>query len=243
MRSRNVLLVACLALAPACTRAPRPVDAPVEKAPPPPPRPAPLRYVALGDSYTKGEAAPPEAAWPFRAAEQLRKEGHQVELVANLGVTGFTSQDVLRREVPELETLAPDVVTLQVGINDYVQGVDEDGFRKDLATLLDAILGRVERRDRLVVVTIPDFSVARKAERFGRPSEIHDDLQKRNAIIKEEAKRRDLRVADVFETSRAAAFDPKLLAGDGIHPSAEGYGAWVEDVLPKLREACAALGK
>ncbi|MBI3725362.1 hypothetical protein HY251_15625 [bacterium] len=185
MRAR-FLTVALLLMLAGCTRPGPPAPAP---SPPEKPR-GPLRYVALGDSYTKGEAAPPESAWPFLAAQRLRAEGHEVELVANLGVTGFTSRDVLRRQVPELEGLSPDLATLQVGINDYVQGVGEDAFRKDQGALLDALLAR-----------------------------------------------------DVFSASRDAESDPELLARDGIHPSAKGYAAWVDPVLPLLREACAALKK
>jgi lysophospholipase L1-like esterase len=204
------------------------------------PAPAPavkaLRWVALGDSYTKGEAARAEDAWPARAAERLRAEGAAIALTANLGVTGFTTRDVIENELPAIERLEPDLVTVQVGINDLVQGVSEARFRSDLAALLDALLVKIASR-RLVLVTIPDFSVARMASRFGDPAELHGAIARRNAIVAEEGQRRGIAVADIFERSHAAATDASLLAADGIHPSAAGYGEWVPVVLPALRAA------
>ena len=39
----------------------------------------PIRYLALGDSYTIGEAVPEEARWPVQLAGRLRGEGLGVE--------------------------------------------------------------------------------------------------------------------------------------------------------------------
>jgi len=54
------------------------------------------RYVALGDSYTIGTSVPASERWP----EQLAGRVPGLELVANLGVNGFTSGDVIEVELP-----------------------------------------------------------------------------------------------------------------------------------------------
>ena len=77
----------------------------------PPAHPA-LRYVALGDSYTIGTALDAAAErWPDQLVERLRTADGSplLELVANLGVNGFTSRNVIDVELPQLGRLEPRV--------------------------------------------------------------------------------------------------------------------------------------
>ena len=58
---------------------------------------AALRYVALGDSYTIGTALADAAdRWPDRLVVAIGGEPPALELVANLGVNGYTSHDLDR---------------------------------------------------------------------------------------------------------------------------------------------------
>ena len=50
----------------------------------------------------------------------------RLELVANLGVNGFTSRDLIEVELPQLDALRPELITLLIGVNDVVQGVPAD---------------------------------------------------------------------------------------------------------------------
>ena len=52
--------------------------------------------------------------------------------MANLGVNGFTSRDVIEVELPQLAALRPDFVTLLIGVNDVVQGVPEATYRQNV---------------------------------------------------------------------------------------------------------------
>ena len=71
-----------------------------------------LRYVALGDSYTIGTSVSSAESWPSQLA--AREPG--LDLVANLGVNGYTSADLIADELPRLGGLAPDFVTVKVNI-------------------------------------------------------------------------------------------------------------------------------
>jgi lysophospholipase L1-like esterase len=107
-------------------------------------------------------------------------------------------------------------------------------FRRNLRALLEDLVKKLGSARRVIAVTIPDFSVAPAAPRFGDREQLRADIQRRNGIIAEEATRAEIAVADIFDRSREAAKDATLLAKDGIHPSAAGYAAWVPDVLPAL---------
>ncbi|HUQ79374.1 MAG TPA: SGNH/GDSL hydrolase family protein, partial [Patescibacteria group bacterium] len=102
-----------------------------------------LRYVALGDSYTIGTATRTAAErWPDQLVAALAGRRPTLELVANLGVNGFTSRDVIEVELPQLAALDPDFATILIGVNDVVQGVPPETYRTNAAAILDALLER-----------------------------------------------------------------------------------------------------
>ena len=72
----------------------------------------PLRYVALGDSYTIGTSVSLGERWPNQLVAALAGGTTHLDLVANLGVNGYTSRDVIDVELPQLASLQPAFVTL-----------------------------------------------------------------------------------------------------------------------------------
>ena len=59
----------------ACTPGPEPEPADTST----PAKPEPLTYLALGDSYTIGEAVPEEDRWPVQLTAVLRDSGIDME--------------------------------------------------------------------------------------------------------------------------------------------------------------------
>ena len=118
-----------------------------------------LRYVALGDSYTIGTGVRPPDRWPDRLCAALGDDPG-VELVANLGVNGYTSADLIGRELPALEALAPELVSVLIGVNDVVQGVSSARYEANVVVILDTLLERLPAK-RLVAVATPDYTVGR----------------------------------------------------------------------------------
>src|SRR5213593_5190153 len=83
-----------------------------------------VRYLALGDSYTIGTGASDDAhAWPSIVARRLGAE------LTNPAVNGYTTEDLIRDELPLFRTLQPDLVTVLIGVNDLVQGRTPDAYR------------------------------------------------------------------------------------------------------------------
>ena len=65
-----------------------------------------LRYVALGDSYTIGTAVEADERLPDQlVARSGSADAGGLTLVANLGVNGYTSADLIRDELPALAGL------------------------------------------------------------------------------------------------------------------------------------------
>ena len=190
-----------------------------------------IHYVSLGDSYTSGEGAQPGEAWPAVLTAHLREAGKPVEL-ANPARTGFTSADLIERELPLLDGRPVDFVTLLIGANDWVRGVEAAAFRKNLSTILDRVQQKLANPKRLIVLTIPDFGVTRAGARYAEGRDVTKGLAEFNEIIVAAARARGLAIVDLGPLSRAMADDPTLVAPDGLHPSAKEYAAWARQVLP-----------
>lgn len=198
----------------------------------PAPRTAQLRYAVIGDSYSNGEAVGRDRAWPVLLAGRLR-----LDLVVNAAVTGWTTEQALEQELPAFRAAHPDVATLQIGTNDLVQRVPAATFRARFARLLAAMVRTVGGARRVVVVTLPDFSVKPVTAPSGDRPAISRALRARNAIVRAESRAQHVAVADVFAVSRRPT-DP---SPDGLHPSVRELRAWTDAIVPVARRAWAGL--
>jgi lysophospholipase L1-like esterase len=192
----------------------------------------PVRYVALGDSYTIGTGVDPAESFP----SQLAGAVDELELVANLGVNGWTSADLIRDELPALARSAPGFVTLLIGVNDVVQGVPLARTEANAIVILDALLAALPA-SRIVVVTVPDYTVTPAGADYGDPVERAAAIRAINAAMTWLAERRGIAIVDIHDLSLAAATDRSLVAGDGLHPSGAQYARWVERLVPVVRAA------
>lgn len=199
----------------------------------------PWRYAAVGDSYSIGEGATPQESWPALLARHLTERGLPVELVANPSRTGWTTQDALQAEMPIYISARPTFATLQIGVNDWVQGVDAETFRRRLVTLLDRMLEVLPDKKRLLVVNIPDFSATPSGAVYSHGRDVTKGLTEFNQIIREEAEKRQLALVDVFALSQRMATDSTLVARDGLHPSAREYAEWEKIIFPVAYEMLA----
>jgi acyl-CoA thioesterase-1 len=195
-----------------------------------------VRYVALGDSYTIGTATrSPDERWPNQLVRRLAAAGFEVDLVANLGVNGFTSMDVIRSELPRLAELDPGLLTLLVGVNDVVQGVPVETYTANAATILDQSLGLVPPA-RIVTVSTPDYTVTPQGAAYGDPARQSAAIRQVNEILARLSEDRGIRHVDIHDLSLRAASDSGLVADDGLHPSGRQYELWVERIGPAVEQ-------
>jgi acyl-CoA thioesterase I len=193
---------------------------------------AALRYVALGDSYTIGTSVAEAERWPNQLVERV----DELELVGNPAVNGYTTADLIIEELPQLDALRPDFVSVLIGVNDVVQGVPDSQYAGNVAVILEELLTRMPA-DRILCVATPDYTVTPSGAAFGDPAQQSDGIVRFNAILREACEQRGIRfVPEIFEISLAALEDPSLVADDGLHPSGRQYSLWVEAIEPAVRE-------
>lgn len=191
-----------------------------------------LRYGVIGDSYSNGESLGIDQAWPALLAERMG-----LDLVINPAVSGWTTEQALAEELPQLEQARPEVATLLIGTNDLVQRVAPATFRTRYRSLLAAMVRIVGSSERVVAVTTPDFSRKPAGRSFGDPAEVSRAIRRVNAIISAESAAQDVVVADVFAVSRRPT-DP---SPDGLHPSRKELEAWTDAIEPVARRAWSGL--
>jgi len=194
-----------------------------------------LRYLALGDSYTIGEAVPADGRWPAQLARRLRADGIPMAEPRVIATTGWTT-DELSAAMDAAEPLGEwDFVSLSIGVNNQYRGRPVDEFRQQFEALLQrAIRLAGGRRERVVVLAIPDWGVTPFAEGRDR-AKIAAELDAYNAAKREVCQRHGVAFVNIAPVARKRGAEPAMLAEDGLHPSAAMYALWTDDVLPVAR--------
>src|SRR6266446_4113528 len=195
-----------------------------------------IRYAVVGDSNSSGEGASLKESWPALLTQHLNAQGLHVALVSNPSVTGWTTKDAIDRELPKFVNSNPTFATLLIGVNDWVQGIDETTFRNRFSYLLDQMLAVLPNKKHLLVVTIPDFGVTPTGPKYSRGRNIHEGIMQFNQIVIEEAHKRCLQVVDIFPVSKKMGHDKSLVSKDGLHPSAKAYAEWEKIIFPVALE-------
>jgi lysophospholipase L1-like esterase len=199
----------------------------------------PMRYLALGDSYTIGESVAEAERWPVQLAAQLRAAGIMLDQPLIIARTGWRTDEL----IDAIESQKPqgpfDLVSLLIGVNNQYQGHSSDEYRTQFRALLQTAIGLAGgKASHVIVLSIPDWGVTPFAE--GRKQqEIATEIDLFNAINREETTQAGAHYIDITPISRQAVNDGALIAHDGLHPSGKMYKLWVELVMPEANAAIA----
>jgi len=190
--------------------------------------PEQTRYLALGDSYTIGESVPESERFPVQLARDLALGAPTI-----IAKTGWTT-DELNAAIDAANPQGPyDLVTLLIGVNNQYRGRDAEQYRGEFAALLQRAIGfAAGDAKKVIVVSIPDWGVTPFAEGRDR-AKIASEIDRYNAINREEASRAGAQYVDITPISRGT--DIALVAGDGLHPSGKQYSEWVKLISPIAR--------
>ena len=184
-------------------------------------------YLALGDSYTIGEAVDFTSNFPNQLSKKLNWETPKI-----IAKTGWTTRNLL--EAIQGENLNPkyDFVSLLIGVNNQYQGKSRAAFLLELERLIVFGLSKVDNPSNFILLTIPNYG----STPFGGnwSSYITSDLIWYNEQIKKAAIKHQLTFVDIYDISILAEKDLSLLADDLLHPSAKMYELWVNNLIENL---------
>jgi acyl-CoA thioesterase-1 len=202
----------------------------------------PIRYLALGDSYTIGTGASSEAHnFPSILRDLLAKATRRPVELTNPAVNGFTTDDLIAKELDHLDRVRPDIISVLIGVNDLVQHVSAEEYRTSLTLIYDRI-GRLQLpRGRVVGISIPNWSMVPAAAEFGGPQLIKAMTNDYNAVAREEALSRSFGWVDITGVSTYQMGSPGWIAADGLHPGDPQYRAWAEVIWERVRDSWSAV--
>lgn len=195
----------------------------------------PLLYVVMGDSTAAGLGAGNEIqTLPGQLAQFIAAQNRRVRVV-NLAQSGARVRDVIQNQLPALQKLRPDLVSLCVGANDATHFTKTADFERDFRWLLSALETTSARQ--ILVSNTPDMflapalplpfslAVGRRARRF-------------NSILRAQKRDSKLQIVDIFGRGKLDfRRDSTLYAADLFHPSTRGYRVWAALFIEKWRKS------
>lgn len=192
------------------------------------------RYLALGDSYTIGEAVDATLRWPAQITTRLhREDGGPLIRPEIIAVTGWTVSE-LNTAIDSIQPEGPfDVVSLLIGVNDQYRGSTADTYRPQFeATLARAIDFAGGDPSKVFVVSIPDYGYTPHGAE--KKDDIGLALDAFNAASKALCTAASVRFVDITPLSRS--HQEGWVASDDLHPSGAQYTAWAERIYPAFRD-------
>jgi lysophospholipase L1-like esterase len=190
----------------------------------------PLRYLAIGDSYTIGESVPAAKNFPNQTGTLLKKAGIAIEEPTIIAKTGWTT-DELQEQLSRTRLAVPfDFVTLLIGVNNQYRGRSADEYAIQFEELLQqAISYAGGKTNHVIVLSIPDWGITPFAEGRDR-AKIAREIDLYNSINERISKQYKVHYINITPFTREAVKDKALVAKDGLHPSAKDYARWAEKV-------------
>ncbi len=196
----------------------------------------PIRYLALGDSYTIGTGINEENNYPNQLTDSLLSKEYQIDTTVVIATNGWTTTD-LKNGIRDVNIPSNfDLVTLLIGVNNQYQGLDIDLYQTEFKELLDQAISFAQGdTSNVAVISIPNYGVTPFGQ-SGNPVVIRQEIEMYNSIAEQFASDYGIPFIDVTGISELAENDTTLLASDSLHPSAKMYALWVEEMLPTITE-------
>ena len=195
-------------------------------------------YLALGDSYTSGQAVNLNDRYEVQAVGMLRKTGYHFNDPAVIAEAGWTTSNLLAAVNDTILPLPYDVVSILIGVNNQYQGGSQDNYQQEFTTLLQQCIRLAGNRpSHVIVLSIPDYSLSPFAARMDKAA-ISTQIAAFNQINAGVAASYHTYYLDITATSRQFPGDGSpLFASDGLHYSRQEYGVWATMLAPLLRKA------
>jgi len=184
------------------------------------PKPSPLTIVAFGDSLTSGHKLPQKDAYPAVIQKKLNAAGLPFTIV-NQGVSGDTTTGALRR-LDRALALKPQILIVELGVNDGLRGIPVPRVRANLEKILTAAQEQHAQVLLCGMEALP-FNGWQYTIEFHR---MYEELAAK------------YNVALVPFLMNGVLGNPDLISDDGVHPNAAG-ARYIADTIWEYLEPMA----
>ena len=197
-------------------------------------------YLALGDSYTIGEQVLLSESFPYQTVQILRQQNLAFFAPEIIAKNEWTT-DELQSEIDKTLFLKKyDFVSLLIGVNNQYREKNLDEFKIQFTQLLQkAISFSSNNLQNVFVLSIPDWSTMPFAK-DRNIKKIAEEIDVYNDSCKNITQKFGCTFIDITEWQRTDSKDPKMIAADGLHPSALEYSKWAKKLTDAIAARCSA---
>jgi lysophospholipase L1-like esterase len=196
-----------------------------------------ISYLALGDSYTIGEAVDSTHRWPVQLADSLRRIHHlRVDEPQIVATTGWTTNE-LQHGIEQADLKDKyELISLLIGVNNQYRGYAFEQFEKEYEVLIKwAIQHSLHGASGIFAVSIPNYGVTPFGQARGEDT-IRAELLAYDAKAKEICQRFGIPFFDITPISELTKDNPTFIADDQLHPSGLQYTEWVRSFASQVAE-------
>jgi acyl-CoA thioesterase I len=190
----------------------------------------PIKYLALGDSYTIGQSVCETCRFPEQLKSRLFDLNTSNSYILNvIARTGWTTSNLLYAISNQNPSNDYDLVTLLIGVNNQYQGDLFSVYQKEFPELLNkSIFLAKGDKSNVIVVSIPDYAFTP----YGNGNQkISKEIDAYNAFAENYCSKNNITFINITDITRQGLSDPSLVATDNLHPSAKAYGLFVDRIL------------
>jgi lysophospholipase L1-like esterase len=195
----------------------------------------PIKYLALGDSYTIGQGVEESERWPNQLIVELETNDFTVENSEIIAQTGWRTSNLINA-IDNSNPQDFNLVSLLIGVNNQFNNQNFDVFISEFNELLQKSISIAGNSGRVFVVSIPDYGVTPFGNSWGNPEQIASELDAYNNYMMQRCAELNIPFINITEISRDLGDSEGALASDNLHPSGAQYTLWVEEILPVVLE-------
>lgn len=194
-----------------------------------------VNYLALGDSYTIGQSVCESCKFPEKLKESLRNLNLQnkfsLEVIAR---TGWTTSELLQAIEINKPAANFDLVTLLIGVNNQYRGLNFSIYEKEFPQLVSKAISLAKGdKNKLIVVSIPDYAYTPYGQSFGNTENISKEIDLYNSFAESYCGANEILFINITDITRQGLNKTNLVASDNLHPSDYAYTLFVERILPR----------
>ncbi|MDL2342019.1 MAG: SGNH/GDSL hydrolase family protein [Patescibacteria group bacterium] len=181
-----------------------------------------LTYVALGDSAAQGiGASKASLGYVALVAKTIEQSSGKSVRVINISQSGAKLQDVIHDQLPQLQKLHPNIITVDIGANDIADGTPTVQMLAEYQQITTSLAGY-----KVVFASLPDFMWGTQQA----------ETLKLNKTIKLLCEQSGLQYADLYTATHAKMWSWNEFAADGFHPSNAGHLTWASSFKPGVEK-------
>lgn len=200
----------------------------------------PLKYLALGDSYTIGEGVPEEDRYPNLLVNRIKEELNiPINPPVIIAKTGWTV-DELQKGIDKSKKVTPpyDLVTLSIGVNNQYRGKPVAEYKVEFEKMLLQSIGfAANLPNHVIVLSIPDWGVTPFAvDKGSDQSKVATEIDAFNAVNREICKQYGVFYIDITNHYREFGAQAEMVVEDKLHPSGLIYEFWADKLYEQVKK-------